>query len=367
MPVSVEWGKVREVLGLIEDGKLSYATAGKRLGVGKATVYRWHLKKLEGELGEAGEKLKALKQKEEELRRDFEGLEGKYRERREALEGDYEKRRSALEEEIETLKKEAEAIESSFKARGLSLKEGIKLLGEAASLRDEQEALKAEISKRKAEVLSWEGKAKQTRLSLLQLEKEREGLREAVSSLGSTYYSYMDWLQTEAPRMERYKAQLEGSVRNLEVRKAELEKEVSCAQDIVGKLEMEADQKWNAINELEERRKVVTATLEAEKAKIKEETEELVRRARELANRMIKDAEKRGVEILRGAEEEKTRILGEIGELKAERELILTAVRTGLKKVKSEAEREDVTPLDKLLIRLPRLSPLPEEEDEAGA
>jgi len=309
--------KLEEAFRLLEAGKESFRSLEAKLGFSKSTLHRWYFSRLEKRVEERKKELVEVEGKISNLMLEFSKLEGKYKEKNRLLEEDYSKRKVGLEEEIAKLKGETEAVKAQFEKQGLVWVDGVKILKETCDLRSEKELLQGEISNLKAEAEGWREKVKQERLIASQLEIERKRLNGAVSGLSSTYRYYLGWIQYQAPNIERYKAQLEKL-------KAELEGEVKQKTGIVGKLQSQIGELELEINRLEDARKATALAFEAEKTRVKEETDELLRKATELANRIIGDAK---------AEEEKT--LKRVEKLEAEGAFLEAAVKTKIKELKA--------------------------------
>ncbi|MCX8169449.1 MAG: hypothetical protein N3E39_04540, partial [Candidatus Methanomethylicia archaeon] len=174
------------------------------------------------------------------------------------------------------------------------------------------------VAKLRNEASGLEDLIKQTRLSLSELEMRRENLSEVVSALSSTYSSYMNWLQTEAPKLERLKKQLSNDIKGLNVQKTRLENEIAKLKEELKRLKQE-----------EEARKASILALADKEAKVKAETDRLIIKAEELANRILKSAK---------TEEDKThrkveRLRKEKEKLEAEIKLAETALKAKLKEL----------------------------------
>ena len=464
MPIPINLREeIDRAIELIEEGKESYGGASKRLGVGKATVYRRHIKLLTDEVthlqrrkGKVQANLKGLEKSYGDLEAKYKekrvDLEGVYKERRAHLEGAHQKLRSTLEGEIETLKREKATIKRLLQAQGLSWDEGIQILKDIRDLRDERKSLKSEIAKRTAELSNWEKEAKDSRSTVLQLKAQLSNLRRIIKreegrfhillgrissaqhELYAIDYEKRDLRETLKAYKER-KTLLEATVKKLtedlrqlrvnveelmdqaemltekaktlkaEKERLESEREeqirktkevgesiVADAKTEAKKILTDADQESNRILKAakEEREKIhadmrayaerltkEVEGLKAERSKIRSQTQNWVRKAKEVAERTIVDAEQKSERILKEAEEERKRILAdaeekrkkllrEVDELKAEKSLLESGVRMKIEELKQarkrpgeEAlQREDAGPVPSYLPYFPRLPPL---------
>lgn len=230
MPVEIDLRrKVEEATRLIDIGKESYGSVAKRFGVGKATVYRWHIDRLTRELEERRRNLKEVEGQLRQLRLDFNSLEGKYREKKESLEEEYKKRKSALEGEIAKLRKEVEIISQQretmkyvFERRGLTWKHGLALLKKVVVLRAEEarchvmiKGLTQIANGKKKEIGEIEPTLK--RLKLRVAEEQ-----ESLSKLSKARFECESWLQIELPVLQQQKQKLMTEVNALESMKKHL-------------------------------------------------------------------------------------------------------------------------------------------------
>jgi chromosome segregation ATPase len=345
MPIPIELRrKVEEALKLIEEGRESYESIARRFGIGKATVFRWHIEGLSKEVEQRTKALVELEGKLKALRSEYETIEAKYKEKREALENDYEKRHEELEGAIEKLKQDAEAVKAFFENQGLSWEEGVAIVKNIASLREELKTLKSEIPKLKSEASNWQTRVNGARLALHHLEKEEKRLREAVSNMRLGYLSYMNWFKAEAPKLEQYKSQLQESIKTLEGQALSVREEIDKLQ----KERAEASASLRAV--------------EAEKENIKGKIGRLRTEVEGLTERMIRDAEERRAKILNeveGLQREKEK-------LKAEKDFLEHAIKDMLKQLQHakenrkvkwqiQAQKDNASPLQSLIERLPTL------------
>ncbi|MDW8023112.1 MAG: hypothetical protein RMJ15_05185 [Nitrososphaerota archaeon] len=305
----VDQKRLEEAFRLLDAGKESLRSLEAKLGVSKSTLQRWYISWLDKRVEERKKALTEVEDKISKLTLEFNKLERKYDEKNRILEEAYRKKKAHLEEEIAKLRREAETIKAIFERQKLSWEEGMNILKDAASLRGMVIRLRSEAS-------SLEDLVKQTRLSISELEKRRENLSEVVSALSSTYSSYMNWLQTEAPRLERLKKQLSNDIKGLNVQKTSLENEIAKLKGELKRLKQE-----------EEARKALILALVKEEAKVKKETDGLMREAEELANRIVKSAKSQEEKARREAE----RLRKEKEKLEAEMELAQTALKAKLK------------------------------------
>jgi len=267
--VLLDQKRIEEAFRLLEAGKESFRSLEAKLGVPKSTLQRWYTMWLEKRIEERRKALTEIEGKISKLSSELSELESRFNRKRGLLEEKYKAEKASLEKEISALKREAAKVKSVFEAQGFTFEEGLKILGEVKSLRDEKESLKGQIAKLRAEIPSLESHVKHARLTVLQLEKGRESLQNAISSLSLTYRGYLWWLQSEKPKIEQQKTQLENTIKSLKEHKARLESEITMLQTEMGEL-------MKNVKELEEAKKALTAVLEAEK----EKTNELLRKAR---------------------------------------------------------------------------------------
>ena len=158
---------------------------------------------LEKRIEERRKALTEIEGKISKLSSEFSELERKFNHKRGLLEEKYKAEKASLEKEVSALKEEAIRVKSVFEAQGFTFEEGLKILGEVKSLRDEKITLKGQIAKLRAEIPSLENHVKHARLTVLQLEKEKWSLQQAISSLSLTYRGYLWWLQSEKPKIDR--------------------------------------------------------------------------------------------------------------------------------------------------------------------
>lgn len=195
-----------------------------------------------------------------------------YEKKNRILEEAYWKKKAVLDGEIAKLRRGVENIKAVFERQNSSWEEGMNILKDATSLRDM-------VAKLRNEASGLEGLVKQTRLNLSQLEERRENLGKVVSALSSTYSSYMNWLRTGAPKLERLKSQLLNDIKELNMQKTGLENEIAKLKGELKRLRQE-----------EEARKALILALADKEAKVKAETDRLIIKVEELANRIVKSA-----------------------------------------------------------------------------
>lgn len=310
----VDHKKLEEAFRLLDGGKESFRSLEAKLGVSKSTLQRWYISWLDKRVEERKRILAEVEGKISKLTLEFNKLERKYDEKNRILEENCRKKKAVLEEEIAKLKREAETIKATFERQNLSWEEGMNMLKDALSLRDM-------VARLRDEATCLEGLVKQTRLSQSELEKRRENLGKVVSALSSTYLSYMNWLQTQAPRLEQLKRQLSNDIKGLNMQKTELENEISKLKEELKKLKQE-----------EEARKALILALADEEARVKTETDRLINEAEELANRIVKNAK---------SEEEKAR--GEVEKLRKEKEKLETEMELAQTALKAKLKELQVT------------------------
>lgn len=366
VPIAIK-DKVQEALKLIDVHRESYSTLAKRFGVGKATVYRWHIDRLSNEIEARKREMVELEGKLKVLHSDFASIEGKYRKKTKVLDEEYKKKKSVLEGEIEKLKRETEAIKACFKARGLSWEQGIAIVKGVSDLTEEAVNLQNKVSELKTQFSSWSAKANRMLTRVGELTREREDLQGAVRT-------YTKWLGTEGPRIEGYKARLEGSVIRLENQKRGLQLDVNRIKQSMKQLQLEEEGKRKEIKRLETAKHETVLAVEKEIKRGTGEKEKLVRQAKEC----IKKANERAEKIVADAKREKACILREVQGLRKEKEklqaeqaLIETAVKMKVEEFKEarkrleeeEAERETgedmrTGPVGNLLSHIPKLQPI---------
>ncbi|MDW8004841.1 MAG: hypothetical protein RMI04_08545 [Thermofilaceae archaeon] len=194
-----------------------------------------------------------------------------YEKKNRILEEAYWKKKAVLDGEIAKLRRGAENIKAVFERQNSSWEEGMNILKDATSLRDM-------VAKLRNEASGLEGLVKQTRLSLSQLEERRENLGKVVSALSSTYSSY-ELAPNRSPKLERLKSQLLNDIKELNMQKTELENEIAKLKGELKRLRQE-----------EEARKALILALADKEVKVKAETDRLIIKAEELANRIVKSA-----------------------------------------------------------------------------
>ncbi|MEM3566838.1 MAG: hypothetical protein QXK18_08245, partial [Candidatus Bathyarchaeia archaeon] len=317
-----------------------------KLGVPKSTLQRWYAKRLERRIEERRKTLADLEQKISKLQMEFNTLKNKYEQKHRVLTEEYRARKAKLEGEIERLKRDSEAIRAAFERQGISWNEGLAIVANTSSLRNEQEKLKGEISKLKMEASSCQNMLNQVKLNIQRLQEDELKLKKAVSTMRATYRSYTNWFKTEAPKLEQCKSQLQQSIKALENQKLKITKEIAELQQV--KAQSQSSLK----------------ALEAEKAKAVEEIAKLKREVEGLTKRIIADTEEKRAKILRETE----RLEKDVEKLRAEKELLEQAVKQSLKQLQhsrnnqkadalSQAHKSSESPVETLLKRVPTVTP----------
>ncbi|MEM0488746.1 MAG: hypothetical protein QW707_06040 [Candidatus Bathyarchaeia archaeon] len=278
--------ELEEAFRLLDEGKASFRDLESKLGISKSTLQRWYAKRLERIIEERRRALADLEEKFSRLQMEYSTLKNKYEEESRVLEEEYSKKRKSLEGEIGRLKKDYEIVKASFERQGISWDEGIAIVAEIASLREERERLKGEVSR-------CQNMLNQIKLDIQMFLEEDQRLQRSVSSLRWAYSSYMEWFKREAPKLEQCKSQLQQSIKKLEDQKLKLTEEIAGLQR--AKANLQASLK----------------ALEDERARLMREIDELESEAEDLAQRIVADAEER-----------RKRILHEIEYLEKEREKI---------------------------------------------
>ncbi|MEM4976986.1 MAG: hypothetical protein QXT64_06665, partial [Desulfurococcaceae archaeon] len=174
------------------------------------------MKRLERRIEERRRELADLEQKVSKLQMEFNTLKERYEQQHRALTEEYRKRRAELEGEIERLRRDSEAIRAAFERQGISWDEGVAIVVNVASLKEENEKLRAEAS----------------RLQLLnkELKDYYEVLYREVVRIQSIYNSWVYWRQNELPKLEKAKSQLQQSIKALEDQKLKLTEEIDELQ-----------------------------------------------------------------------------------------------------------------------------------------
>lgn len=384
MPVSIDLrGKVEKATRMIGAGE-SYASVAKHFGVGKATVYRWHIDRLTRELEKRRREIAELEGRSKVLRSDFDSFEGKYRKKKQVLEEEYKKRKSVLDGEIGKLRKEAEAVKASFEARDLGWEEGVGLLKQVRDLGAERESLRGEIAKLKADVSNWEGEATQARSTLLQLKMQLSSLRDVVKEKERELNYFMNQIRAAESNLYKIKDEKRKLSETVKTFKEiifvhELKKQKAWTQGEVKRLTGELEQLRLNIEQLRGNKEGLTEEvkrLKAESGKLRREKEERLKKAKELAEVIIEDAEQQKKRLLAGAEEEKRKILGEIEELRkqtekleATKKFVETAGRMKIEELKEARRTSEVEEAEQdaepLRLYIPKLPPLKQKETEA--
>lgn len=308
----VDQKKLEEAFRLLDAGRESLRSLEAKLGVSKSTLQRWYISWLDKRVEERKKALKIVEDKISRLTLEFNKLESKYDEKNKLLEEAYRKKKANLEEEIAKLRRGAENIKAAFERQHLSLEEGLNILKDAASLR-------GTVAKLRNEASSLDGLVKKSRLSLSQLEERRENLSRVVSALSSTYSSYMNWLQTEAPKLERLKIQLTNDIRGLNTQKTGLENEITKLKEELKRLKQE-----------EEARKASILALTNKEAKVKTEIDMLIKEAGMIANRIVEHAKSKEEKTRREVEQ----LRKEKEKIEAELKLTETALKAKLKELR---------------------------------
>ena len=377
MPVPMDVRKkIEQDLRLIESGEESYGSLAERYGVSKSTIFRMHIKKLRRLVDEAKEELKVLKQKKGRLQAGFEGLEEKYRRKNSQLNKRHEEKKEKLEREIEKLRQERKGVKEAFEKRGVTWEQGVQIVKDVSDLRGESSKLQNDLSELRGDVSNWKAKANQARSSSLQLKKQLSNLRGIVKKEEREFHYLMDKItsaQNDLYALEDEKRKLGETIKDfneitlmhrIKEKRIALQGEVEQLKANVEKLMDHAEGLIKKIKRLK-----------AGEEKFRSEREKRIKKAKELAEKIVADAEQEKKRILAGAEEERARVRGEIGtlnkekekalkevqELEAEKKLIEVAVRMKIKELKEARKRleveeaeQDAGPLGLYIPKLPR-------------
>lgn len=344
--VLVDQEELEKAFRLLDEGKASLRDLESRLGVPKSTLQRWYAKRLAKRIEERRKTLADLEQKISKLQMEFNTLKNKYEQQHRVLMEDYRRTRANLEGEIEGLKRDSEAIRAAFERQGISWDEGLAIVANIASLRDEREYLKGEISRLKMEASSCQNRLNRVKSNFQRLQEDEFKLQKAVSTIRATYRSYTKWFKTEAPKLEQHKSQLQKWIKALEDDKVRLTEEIA-------KLQKEKADSQASLKALED-----------EKARVMREIAKLKREIEGLTKRIVADAEEKRAKILREIELlEKDR-----EKLRAEKEFLEHAVKNSLKQLQksrnsqrtdaqSQAHETSESPVESLLKRFPTVTP----------
>ncbi|MEM4851297.1 MAG: hypothetical protein QXT15_04080, partial [Desulfurococcaceae archaeon] len=240
------------------------------------------MKRLERRIEERRKELADLEQKVSRLQMEFNTLKDKYEQQHRALTEEYRKRRdrkrrAELEGEIERLKRDSEVIRAAFERQGLSWDEGVTIVANVASLKKENEKLKAEAS----------------RLQLLNKElKDNYEMfyREAVR-IQSIYNSWVYWQQNDLPKLEKTKSQLQQSIKALEDQKLKLTEEIDELQQAKAQLQA-------SLNALKDEMARVMQEIDKRKSEI----DKYKREVEDYAQRITADAEEKRKRTLQEVE-----------------------------------------------------------------
>jgi len=372
MPIPINLREeIDKATKLIEEGKESYGGASKRLGVGKATVYRRHIRLLTDEVtqlqrrkGKVQAELRGFEKSYGDLEAKYKekrvNLEGAYKERRAHLEGAHQKLKLTLKREIETLKREKATIKRLLQAHGLSWDEGIQILKDIRDLRDERKLLKGGIAKRRAELSNREKEAKDSRSTVLQLKAQLSNLRRIIKREEGRFHILLGRIssaQDELYAIDYEKWDLRETVKAYEERKTLLEATVKKLTEDLRQLRVNVEELMDQAEMLTEKAK----KLKAEKERLESEREEQIKKAKEVGERIVADAKTEAKKILADAEQKRNRIskaakedrekihadmrayaerlTKEVEGLKAERSKIRSQTQNWVKKAKEVAER----------------------------
>jgi len=321
----VDQKRLEEAFRLLDAGKESLRSLEAKLGVSKSTLQRWYISWLDNRVEERKKALKEVEDKISRLTLEFNRLESVFDEKNRILEEAYRKKKANLEEEIAKLRRETITIKAAFERQGMSWDEGIKIVANTASLKKERELLKNEVSKLERETLGYRNTLKQLKFNIQRLKEDELKLQKAVFTLKAAYHSYVNWFKTEAPKLERYKSQLQESIKTLESDTSKLQEEKHRLVEEVAKLQKE---KTNSEASLK--------TIKAEKTKLEGEIETLSREVKGLAQRIVEDAEKRRAGILNEIEH----LERHMEKLKAERDFLECTIRNSLKQLQQSRDSQ---------------------------
>ena len=307
----------------IEKGTDSYGKAAKRIGVGKATVYRRHITLLTAQVtglkdrrDKTQTEVKGLEKTygdlEPRYRKKHEDLEAKYQEKKSRLEGSYQKLEANLKGQIEKLNQEQAEIKSVFEAEGLGWNEGIQLLRNVRNLRDELNSLQAKIAKYTTELSNWEKEAKRSRSTILQLRDQLSDLRECVereevafdvllgeiSSARDQLYAIREEERRLAERAKNFRGIIVTG--KLGKRKASLQAEIISLAEETRRLKASVEFLTGKIKDLKAEREILQSG-----------KEEDIKKFNEIAERIVTEAKQESEQILAAAEEERKRTLAE--------------------------------------------------------
>ena len=127
--------RIEEDTILIDRGQETYSGLAKRYNVKAGDIFVIHQQKLRRMRGERAEnELEALEEKIEKRRKELE-----------ALDDDYGEKKALLEEEINKLQRQKRRIEEIFKSQGLGWTDGLHLISEISSLREEKKRLNMDL------------------------------------------------------------------------------------------------------------------------------------------------------------------------------------------------------------------------------
>jgi len=348
--VLIDPEKLEEAFKLLDSGRESLRSLRAKLGVSKSTLCYWYALRLEKKVEERKKVIAELEQRILKLRTELSGLESKYKERSRLFEEDYQKKRAGLEGEIERLRKEADTIKASFEAYGIGWREGVELLKQVRDLREERENLAKEVARLKSDHSYW---------------------RKMVNTLKSDYSMLEKILNKKYGELDRLNSEIGFASTTLHAIKEEERKlvplmaEVEKLKNTLKELESEIAVKKTEVEELEERKRVITASIESEKAKAKEEVDRLKKEA----DRVIKEAKKLAHEIVSEAKRRKEEELHELEQLRKEKEkleaekaFLEKAIRIMLEELRARPEEEEnytrseIPSLDSLRASIPSLA-----------
>ncbi|MEM4645710.1 MAG: hypothetical protein QW421_06145 [Archaeoglobaceae archaeon] len=312
--------KLEEAFRLLDEGKASYRDLESRLGIPKSTLQRWYAKRLEKIIEERKKELIDLEQKISKLQMEFSSLKKKYEEKIRVLEEEYSKKRKSLEE-----------IKALFEKQGISLDEGLKILSSVVSLKKEHEILRDKVEKLKNEASSRENRIKILRNDEMMYYGIISRLQAEISRLQAEYNSWVYWWRNELPELEKTKSQLQNSIKMLEDKKLGLMAEIDVLENTKAKLQKSIkaleDEKAKLMIEIDERKKEA----ENHAKKIRKEAEDYAEKTRkeaeDYAEKIRKEVEDHVRRIIADAKNEIESLKREGEKLRAEKELLESAIR----------------------------------------
>ena len=133
--------------------------------------------------------------------------------------------------------------------------------------------------------------------------------------------------------------------------------EVEKLKNTLKELKSEIAVKKAEVEGLEEGKRILTASIESEIVKAKEEADKIIGKAKKLANEIVSEAESKKKKALHEAEQLKK----ERDKLEAEKALLEKAIKIKLEELRTHPEKETTytrpetpsSPMDSLLARIP--------------